>query len=39
MLNFMTNIDWTNPATIGIIVGVVVVLGAGGYFGWAWSKK
>jgi len=35
----MTNIDWSNPATSGIVIGIVVILGIGGYLWWAWSEK
>jgi len=35
----LTNIDWSSSATIGIIIGVVVVLGIAGYLLWAWSEK
>ena len=38
-MNFLTTIDWSNPITIGIIVGVIVILGIAGYLYWAWSKN
>jgi len=34
-----SSIDWSNPTTIGIIVGIVIVLAAGGYIYWAWSQQ
>lgn len=37
--NLLTNIDWSNPMTIGITAGVIVILGVSGYLWWAWSKK
>lgn len=39
MLDFITNIDWSSPITIGITIGVIVVIGAGVYLWWAWSTK
>ncbi|MDD3607344.1 MAG: hypothetical protein PHQ20_00910 [Candidatus Moranbacteria bacterium] len=35
--NFLTNIDWSSPTTIGI--GIVVVIAVAGYLWWAWSEK
>ena len=39
MTNSLTNINWSDPMAIGIIVGIVAVLAAGGYSYWAWSEK
>jgi len=34
----LTNIDWSSPTTIGITIGIVVVVAVIGYFVWAWSE-
>jgi hypothetical protein len=34
-----SSIDWSNPATIGIIAGIVIVLAVGGYLYWAYSQQ
>ena len=39
MPNFITNIDWSNPMTIGVIIGTIALLAVGGYLYWAWSEK
>jgi len=36
---FLTDISWSSPTTIGIIVGVVVILAIAGYLYWAWSEN
>ncbi len=35
----ITTVDWSNPTTIGVVIGIVVILGIGGYLWWAWSEK
>ncbi|PKL72704.1 hypothetical protein CVV26_00350 [Candidatus Kuenenbacteria bacterium HGW-Kuenenbacteria-1] len=35
--NFLTNIDWSSPTTIGIAI--IAVIAIGGYLWWAWSEK
>jgi hypothetical protein len=35
----LTTIDWSSPTTIGVVIGVVVILAVGGYFWWAYSEK
>ena len=37
--NFLTNIDWSSPTTIGIGIVIVVVVAVAGYLIWAWSEK
>ncbi|MDD3608040.1 MAG: hypothetical protein PHQ20_04625 [Candidatus Moranbacteria bacterium] len=37
--NFLTNIDWSNPTTIVIGIGIVVAIAVAGYLWWAWSEK
>ncbi len=37
MPNFLTNIDWSSLAIIGI--GIVAVIAVAGYLYWAWSEK
>jgi len=37
--NFLTNIDWSSPTTIGIGIAIIVIIGVGGYLWWAWSEK
>ncbi len=39
MPNFLTNIDWSSPMTIGIGIGAVVVIVIIGYLLWAYSEK
>ena len=39
MPTFLTNIDWSSPLTIGIIIGIAVILGVGGYLYWNWSEN
>jgi hypothetical protein len=37
--NFLTNINWSSPTTIGIVIGVIVVIVIVGYLIWAWTAK
>jgi len=37
--NFLTNIDWSSPTTIGIGIAIIAVIAIGGYLWWAWSEK
>jgi len=37
--NFLTNIDWSSPTTIGIGIAIIAVIAVGGYLWWAWSEK
>jgi hypothetical protein len=37
--NFLTNIDWTSPMTIGIGIGIIAVIAIAGYLVWAWQEK
>lgn len=37
--DFLANIDWSSPTTIGIVIGIVVVVAVAGYLVWAWSEK
>ena len=39
MPEFLTNIDWSSPITIGVVVVVAIVVGVGGYYGWIQSQK
>ncbi len=39
MPNFITNINWSSPMTIGITIGAVALIAVGGYIYWAWSKN
>jgi len=34
----LTNIDWSSPTTIGITVGIVIVVAVIGYLVWARSE-
>jgi hypothetical protein len=38
-MNFLTNIDWSSPATIGIGVGIIVAAVVVSYLYWAWTEK
>jgi len=37
--NFLSNIDWSSPTTIGIGIAIIAVIAIGGYLWWAWSEK
>lgn len=37
--NSLTNVSWTDPTTIGIGMGIIVVIAVAGYLWWAWSEK
>ena len=37
--NSLTNIDWSSPETIGIVVVVAVIIAGAGYLLWAWNTK
>ena len=39
MPEFLTNISWSNSATIGTTVGIVIIVIVAGYAWWAWSQK
>ena len=38
-MDFLTNIDWLSPTTIGIGVGAIVAAAVAGYLYWAWTEK
>ena len=37
--NFLSNIDWSSPTTIGIGIAIIAVIAIGGYLWWVWSEK
>jgi len=37
--NFLSNINWSSPTTIGIGIGIVVAVAIAGYLVWAWQEK
>jgi len=37
--DFLTNIDWSSPTTIGIGIAIIAIIVIGGYLCWAWSNK
>jgi len=37
--NFLSNINWSSPTTIGIGIGIVAVIVIAGYLIWAWQEK
>jgi len=37
--NFLTNIDWASPVTIGVGLGIVAVIIIAGYLIWAYQSK
>ena len=39
MPELLTTISWSSPSTVGIIIGIVVILAGGGYIWWACSEK
>ena len=39
MLDFLTTISWSDPTTIGSIIGIVALVAVAGYLYWAWSDK